>query len=829
MSHILLLPVTGLRRGLRTGRLLPGMLLFASAGALLLSGCGVNPAQLTSTGTTIGSSSGSPGGTKEMITGRVKGGNPPVTGATITMYAASTSGYGAASTVVGSTTTDSSGNFTLSTDTCSAGQQLYIVGSGGNPGLGGNPTSNLNSNLVLMAALGECNAVKAGTPAFVDINEVTTVASAFALAQFMTDATHVGGNDPTSLAHAFATVSNLVDIPSGQALAVTPAYCTSAPCVTATGTNTTPYYKTSIVPQGRINAMANALAACVNTQSSISSLSTQCNQLFTATTITTVSPVVSLASGTTVTPQNTLQAVLNIAHCPGDKTVTPCGVDVQSGSGIYSLVTANNFFQPTLTASTAGTTTDLSLALIFQGGGLGGGQGTKQPEATGLAIDQNGNVWVPTMSTTGGSLAVFNSLGAPLTPSGTSNTALGGYRTGVFNPQSIAIDLDGNAWIGNSPEDGNHGVGDHGSLSQVQLSGSSTFSTLLSGLSDGNLLTPAPWGLAVDGGGNVWLSSNPGGASNVGCSGNTFGGSILEFDSGTGSVLNTGSPDGYLTYSDNSTCPGPIAFDQNGRLWTSTSTTYTGTSQSVGLLQLDPASGNIVGPTSTDYGTYGYISSMQYLASSTYCANNNEPFPVGWGMAIDGQNNAWFPSDGSPSCMAMVPDLTQAGADDITNGTWGAVLESASAPFTVPNSAVIVDGQGNAWGTYENSLLAFNRTNATGYATASSTAMLSPASGYQASDPSVNSGGRTGSVKALGGGYNLDGSDLTSTFNAGDGFMSLGVDGAGNLWVAGAAVKTVAGTGADQGSELTEFIGIAAPLQTPLSLSLANGKLGARP
>ncbi len=204
----------------------------------------------------------------------------------------------------------------------------------------------------MMAALGSCSAVQAGTPAFVDINEVTTIASVYALSGFMADATHVGTSSTniTGLKNAFATVSNLVDIPSGAALSITPAY----------QSNAVPYFHNSQVPQARINALANALAACVNSAGGHAGDSTVCGQLFTATTVNSV------------VPADTLAATLSIAQHPGN-----------NASQIAGLITANPFFQPSLT-----TTQTSALTGLGAGTGL---PGRRAGEQFGVLSPRNGS------------------------------------------------------------------------------------------------------------------------------------------------------------------------------------------------------------------------------------------------------------------------------------------------------------------------------------------------------------------------------------------------------------------------------------------------------
>src|ERR1700761_7722691 len=127
--------------------------LSASLAALLLAGCSASfaPSAVTPNRVPIGN-----------IQGMVHGGQAPVTGAQIYLFAAGTGGYGTSATSLitsGGTgvscnaatgmsyaalngacyvTTDAGGNFVLSGDyTCTEGQQVYMVAVGGNPGLAG--------------------------------------------------------------------------------------------------------------------------------------------------------------------------------------------------------------------------------------------------------------------------------------------------------------------------------------------------------------------------------------------------------------------------------------------------------------------------------------------------------------------------------------------------------------------------------------------------------------------------------------------------------------------------------------------------------------------
>ena len=165
------------------------------------------------------------------LRGNIHGGQQPVSGASLQLYAAGTTGYGSAATPLLSSpvVSDASGSFTITGDyTCpSSTSQLYIVATGGNPGLA--PGTN-NSALALMTALGPCSLhgsqYTLDPNAFISINEVTTVASVYALAAFMDgDATHVGTSSTNAigLANSFQIVNNLVNTTTGATLTVTPA------------------------------------------------------------------------------------------------------------------------------------------------------------------------------------------------------------------------------------------------------------------------------------------------------------------------------------------------------------------------------------------------------------------------------------------------------------------------------------------------------------------------------------------------------------------------------------------------------------------------------
>jgi PKD repeat protein len=327
--------------------------------------------------------------------GRVYGGQQPVAGAYVYLFAANTTGYGQASvsllSAAATGTSDSVGAYVLTSAdggflwngdyTCTPGSQVYLYALGGNAGAG------TNSAAGLMAVLGNCPSTGnfSAIPYFT-VNEVTTIAAAYAFAGFATDATHVSSSGTAlaqvGIANAFANAANLVTLSTGTAMATTPA-------------------GNGEVPQAQINTLANVLADCVETSGPGSN---GCELLF--------SNAMSGGSSGTA-PTDTATAAINIAHKPAANV-----------GALYGLASSGPF-TPTLIAQP----NDFTIAVNFTGSGLA--------FPTGIAIDGSGNAWVA------------NEWGGitELSPSGAAISPATGYRGGSFGPYLIAIDGSGNAWF----------------------------------------------------------------------------------------------------------------------------------------------------------------------------------------------------------------------------------------------------------------------------------------------------------------------------------------------------------------------------------------------
>lgn len=366
---------------------------------LCVAGCALS-------GPTGGRSTASAPVSSVTMNGRVQGGQQPVASSQVYLYAAATNGYGTASTSLlnpaaagvatdyngnGYVTTDAGGGFSITaTYTCPAGALVYAVAIGGNPGLGVQANS---GSLSMMAALGPCSNLTPSTN--IVINELTTVASVWALAPFMADYTAIGTSpgNIAGLTNAFAAANEIVNISNGGL---------GGPTLPA---NTT-------LPIAQMNTIADILSACINTQGGIAGDGTLCSALFTAATPTGYPP-----------PNDTIAAALNMAKNPA------LGI-----SALFSLVQASPPFLPVL----SGAPTDWTLAVQYAPAGL------STPKA--IAIDGSSNVWIAscgsaTCTTSGtGSVTQLNNLGAAI------GTTSGG---GLNIPYAIAIDLSGNAWVAN--------------------------------------------------------------------------------------------------------------------------------------------------------------------------------------------------------------------------------------------------------------------------------------------------------------------------------------------------------------------------------------------
>ena len=274
-------------------------------------------------------------------------------------------------------------------------------------------------NLAVLGVCGDNGATNFTSLPFVYMNEVSTVAAAYALSGFFPPPGTAG------LAVAGATAANL-SIPSSDALALTglqhaartaaQLYDIAGSNIACTGTGcdgethiarATTLVGGGTVPQALIDTLGNLLANCVdsaNTSVVAASESAQCSTLFADT----------LSAGTTGTrPIDTATAAIDMAHNPWANV-----------AALVSLPTGNAPFQPLLASAN-----DLSIGISFKPALVGNPQG--------IAVDGSGQVWYTNAST--GYLTTLTPLGAVLY----NNLPVGAASLGY-----VTIDPSGAAWFG---------------------------------------------------------------------------------------------------------------------------------------------------------------------------------------------------------------------------------------------------------------------------------------------------------------------------------------------------------------------------------------------
>jgi PKD repeat protein len=605
---------------------------YAAAGTYTVSLTVTNTSNLTATATSKATIAVAPL-SDVALTGLVYGGATPIAGAHVYLFAANTTGYGGAGLAASSSNasvsllsaaetgtsdavgayvaTGSNGGFSLTGDyTCSSGQQLYLYALGGG-----------NAAAGLMAAIGSCPA--SGSSAItVTVNEVTTIAAAYAFAGFATDATHVSSSGTAlaqvGIANAFANAANLVSLLNGTALATTPA-----------GNGT--------VPQTEINTLANILAACVETSGSGSN---GCALLFTN----------AMSGGSTgTTPTDTATAAINIAHYPeyDTNTVNLFTLSKQTASFSPALTTYTGDFNiglsleptPYLTASYGiaidgsgnawvtnqygNTVTEFSSSGAILSGGYGyTGGGLNAP--TGIAIDGSGNVWIAN----GGNNSITK-----LSSTGSILSGASGFTGGGLNvPSGIAIDGAGNAWITNCTG---------GSVTELSNSGSVLSGT--NGYRGGGVSAGSgPAGIAIDSSGNVWISnyivayitelSNSGYALS-GTNGYPYGGSWLSNNSRSRNIAIDSSGNAWISGG----ADGDVVEISSLGVYLSGTTGYIGgpTGDTSASLALD-GSGNV-----WDASGNG----MSEFSNTGVLLSSYNPFG-GYATAVDESGNVWMAGGG---------------------------------------------------------------------------------------------------------------------------------------------------------------------------------------
>lgn len=333
-----------------------------------------------------------------LVSGKVLAGSSPITGASIQVYAAGTTGNGSGATALLSSPvmTDASGAFTIASGlSCSSSNSmLYLVARGGHVG-----SSSSNASIALSTVIGACSQLSTSTTASFTMNEVTTVAAVWSLSQFMASGGVMGASSTNAkgFANAFATAANLADSATGRSPGVA-------------------FPATGKFPALKINALANLLNTCV-AFSGATGVTNACDKLF-----------ASVAVAGSPTPSDTLDAALSLARNPG--------VNI---AALYGLSTLSTAFSPALTKAP----TDWTISVNYTGGGMN--------SPAGVALDSQGNVWV----------ASYYGVVSAFTPTGSPTFVSGITGSGLRSSYGLAIDNQNNVWIanGDSASNVNKGLG----------------------------------------------------------------------------------------------------------------------------------------------------------------------------------------------------------------------------------------------------------------------------------------------------------------------------------------------------------------------------------
>jgi sugar lactone lactonase YvrE len=569
------------------------------------------------------------------ISGHVKGALGPISGSQVTLYQAGQDAYRAGAAVLGSATTDSNGKFTVGFIPSARPGLLYLVAIGGNAGAGN------NSAIGMMGVVGRSNAA----PDSVTLNELTTVAGEWALAQFL-DSTGQQAGAPLSNAvgivnAARQALDNLVDITTGEPSSDLPSIAECASGVPPVNCDALE----------RLNTLANIIAACVQSTGPSATLPS-------CAAATNACDIVLACSGTPV-GATTLQAAHSIATNPLSNVsqlfaaqslaqpYQPILPDAPEGFEIALNVAAlvAGFRNPLscetdllgdLWVANAGGNTVIKLSPIGRFIGKFAPAGAKFNQPFDMAISGKNNVWVT------------NSGGTSVTELDSNGNLIGNHSPAgalINLPFGIEIDAANNVWIGN-----------YGNNSISELLASDNYASGLNFAPTGAALN-GPVEIVIDTSGNVFT-------------GNFNGKSVSELTASSGYTTGFNFAAAGALFAS----PKGLGLDASNNVWatnfnsvnaselTAISGYTTGSSFSpIGAALVAPASlqldssGN-VWIANFDGGTLSVL-----LAGCTSESCNGQSFaPAGadmnapYGIAVDASGNVWITNSGNNSVSEFI-------------------------------------------------------------------------------------------------------------------------------------------------------------------------------
>lgn len=594
------------------------------------------------------------------ISGVVHTGDDALASAQVFVYASSD---GNGSKVLGSTRTSADGSFSFSYGAPRAFDGVvYLATAGGQLSGSGETVPNAFRLASVIGAPVDGQSIT--------INDLTTVGSAFAMAQFIQGAKLSGANPGLTIASQM--VGHLVNIETGE--------------LGATITNDSNGSEATTL--NKLNEMANLLVTCASDAS-------VCDDL-----LGYALPISGRA------PSDTFRAIVNMARNPW-----------QSNAEIYSLV-ASDAYLPGLDSAPAGWTLSLKFkgdprkfagpgnividtegqlwvgnnyvhekgfilpdcagdelfrldpttgdTMTFKGGGVDG-------VGFGITIDPDGDIWTGNFGFKGttcprnpfsDSVSQFAPNGTPIspdtewTPDMSEVISGGGWTQGDISwPQGTVSNRDGDIWIANC---GSNSFSENGSLTVYRGGDHDDWFVI-----DDDRLNK-PFDIAFDTRHNAWVSS-------------TNGDQVFAFDSDGGALA--GSPWDLPAGSR----PMGVASDSRGNVWVSVS----------GRIELPcPDERNDVDPSETPGVAMFNVRGEQ----SPVGGFTGGGLTIPWGIVVDGADTVWvanFEKGGlSNFCGARVstcPTGLKTG-DPISPDVTG-----YSSELLDRNTGLTIDSSGNVW------------------------------------------------------------------------------------------------------------------------------------
>lgn len=567
-------------------------------------------------------------GATPSLEGTVTAAGQPLARARVTLLAGSRTG----ATVVGRATSDATGKFTISYTSPAAGV-LYVEAV---------PTAASRLRLRSVVGVGSGGGVPARTLASVTVNELTTVAAGYALAQFSgTDG--ISGPSP-GLENAAATAFNLADPATGK------------PGEVVTNANNGDKNETLAT----LGTLADLVSLCA------SATDPRCKRFLTLATSPggvasgdTAQAVVTLARNPTSSPAQLYRLsreasvyepaldrpptawILVLLYTDTDLFASG-RIAIDAKGNVWS---STNWLPGTEKPSTSVTVLDPvgipTLGSPIEGGGMSGGD-------WGAAIAARGDVWMASFG--GNALSRYSPTGAPASPDN------GWTNGGLSHPQGLAFDQKGNLWIANNfgpesaPGEGNVVVYPGGDPSKA-------FTISGGGLNH-------PFAVQIDGYGRAWVTNaGPGGAKLV----DTRLAPLIGKFSGSVTVIGPDFEPTSFSPIESSSFKWPLglAIDSQNNAWIT----------------------NYFGSTVTEIGPDGSVAGVYQLPRGT----------IPWSNAVDGSDRVWVAGFVHPGVWLLCGANTAACPPGSLSGAVMSPRLGFQSKAFQHFTSVQIDQAGNVW------------------------------------------------------------------------------------------------------------------------------------